>query len=102
MLFEAVLQNAALATVLAVLVVLAERTPFLRRRPAVTHLLWFAVLIKLIIPPLVPLPLLPGAAADLGTKTVAHRVVRQSGSSDTARTIRAPVAASVPVASVSA
>ena len=102
MLFEAVLQNAALATVLAVLVVLAERMPFLRRRPALTHLLWFAVLMKLVIPPLVPLPVLPGAAADMGTKTVARRVVRQTESSDTAWTIRAPIAMAVPVASVSA
>ena len=102
MLIEAVLWNAVLATALAVVVALAERTPFLRRRPAVTHLLWFAVLLKLVIPPLVPLPFLPRATADVPTKTIAHQIVHQAESLETAQTIHAPMAASVPTAAAPA
>ncbi len=50
------LDNAVIAAGLALLVALA--TPALRQRPQILHLLWLAVLVKLITPPLwrVPLP----------------------------------------------
>lgn len=49
------LLNAGLAALLAVPAALA--TCFLRRRPAVVHGLWLLVLLKLVTPPLVPVPL---------------------------------------------
>ena len=48
--------NLAVATVLAVLAVLAGR---FSRRPALVHSLWLLVLLKLITPPLVPLQIVP-------------------------------------------
>ncbi len=65
MLLAAVLWNALLVTVLAMLVALAGRTSFLRGRPALMHWVWFGVLIKLLVPPLVPVPCLPTATADV-------------------------------------
>ena len=65
MLLAAVLWNALLVAVLAMLVALAGRTSFLRGRPALMHWVWFGVLIKLLIPPLVPVPCLPTATADV-------------------------------------
>ena len=78
MIIEALLWNAVLGTALAVVVALRNARDILRRRPAVTHLLWFAVLLKLVIPPLVPLPVLPRATADVQTKSVSHRIVQQA------------------------
>ncbi|MCG8652791.1 MAG: M56 family metallopeptidase [Pirellulales bacterium] len=51
--------NVLIATALALLVWLAGRARPLRERPALRHCLWLAVLCKLVIPPLIPLPLLP-------------------------------------------
>jgi beta-lactamase regulating signal transducer with metallopeptidase domain len=65
MLLAAVLWNALLVAVLAALAALAGRTSFLRRRPALMHWIWFGVLIKLLVPPLVPIPCLPTATADV-------------------------------------
>ncbi|TWU12686.1 Protease HtpX [Symmachiella macrocystis] len=53
-LFEIVLANAVLATVLAIGVALFAR---LCRRPAIEHGLWLLVFLKLITPPLVTVPL---------------------------------------------
>src|SRR5438067_4544129 len=50
------LANLAVATLLAVLAVLAGRYS---RRPALVHSLWLLVLLKLITPPLVPLRIIP-------------------------------------------
>src|SRR5213080_4180581 len=50
------LANLAVATVLAILAVLAGR---FSRRPALVHSLWLLVLLKLITPPLVPLRIIP-------------------------------------------
>ncbi|HEY1859809.1 MAG TPA: M56 family metallopeptidase, partial [Gemmataceae bacterium] len=68
-LLEMGLSNAALAAILALPVAAISR---LCRRPALTHSLWLLVLLKLVTPPLVPLPsdwlpswqpsLLPGEA----------------------------------------
>ncbi len=65
MLLVAVLWNALLVAVLAMLAALAGRTSFLRRRPALMHWIWFGVLIKLLIPPLIPVPCLPTSIADV-------------------------------------
>ena len=51
-----VLTNAAAAAVIATVALVASR---LVRRPAVAHALWLMALVKLVTPPLVPLPLLP-------------------------------------------
>ena len=51
-----VVTNAAAAAVLAAVALVASR---LVRRPAVAHALWLVALVKLVTPPLVPLPLLP-------------------------------------------
>ena len=50
------LANLAVATLLAVLAVLAGR---FSRRPALVHSLWLLVLLKMITPPLVPLRIIP-------------------------------------------
>src|SRR5947199_9418964 len=47
------LTNAALATLLALVALAISR---LIRSPALTHLLWIVVLIKLITPPIIPIP----------------------------------------------
>jgi beta-lactamase regulating signal transducer with metallopeptidase domain len=51
--------NVALSTVLAVAVALANCLKAVRHRPALRHTLWALVLLKLITPPLIPLPVLP-------------------------------------------
>jgi beta-lactamase regulating signal transducer with metallopeptidase domain len=58
---EIVLWNAAAAAVLALAAAAASR---LFRRPALTHMLWLLVLLKLVTPPLVPFPLTLPAAED--------------------------------------
>jgi beta-lactamase regulating signal transducer with metallopeptidase domain len=73
MLLEAMLWNAVLATALAAAVALVGRTKFFRRRPAVMHLLWFAVLVKLVVPPLVPVPCLPGPTDNARTEIISQR-----------------------------
>src|SRR5436305_10590150 len=52
---DTALGNAALATLLAVAVAPLAR----RARPAVAHALWLLVLVKLVTPPVIPLPV-PG------------------------------------------
>jgi beta-lactamase regulating signal transducer with metallopeptidase domain len=54
------LWNIGLATVLAILVGLLSRSMILRHQPRLMHALWLLVLAKLITPPLIPLPVLPG------------------------------------------
>lgn len=51
--------NLMAATVLAAVVWLLAGTPLLRNRPALEHILWGLVLLKLIAPPTVFLPVLP-------------------------------------------
>ena len=49
-----VVSNAVMATVLAVLVAIIAS---IVRRPALTHVLWLLVLLKLLIPGIIPLPI---------------------------------------------
>lgn len=51
--------NLLLVAPLAAAVWLASRTPALRRRPAVVHLLWLLVLAKFVTPPLISMSVLP-------------------------------------------
>ena len=51
---EATLSNAVIATAMALAVVAMAR--FLRHRPAVVHVMWLIVLLKLVTPPLVRVP----------------------------------------------
>jgi beta-lactamase regulating signal transducer with metallopeptidase domain len=60
-LIEIVLSNAVVACVLAIVVFVLSRA--LRRRPAIVHVLWMLVLVKLITPPLVSIPLFTLPAA---------------------------------------
>ncbi|MHC4398509.1 MAG: M56 family metallopeptidase [Planctomycetota bacterium] len=53
-LLEATLSNAVIATAMALAVVAMAR--FLRHRPAVVHVMWVIVLLKLVTPPLVSVP----------------------------------------------
>src|SRR5262245_56821050 len=65
------LWNVGLATMLALLVWLLSRSKLLRHRPGLTHALWLLVLAKLVTPPVIPLPVLPGpstATADARTE----------------------------------
>ncbi|QDU41871.1 Protease HtpX [Symmachiella dynata] len=73
-LFEIVLANAVLATVLAIGVALFAR---LCRRPAIAHGLWLLVFLKLITPPLVtvPLEILPAPPVISTSSAVIHAPV---------------------------
>ena len=64
--------NVVIATVLAAAVWLACRTAMLGRRPALCHGLWMLVLVKLVTPPLIPLPVLPGEAAAVNVAVKVH------------------------------
>lgn len=61
------LGNIILSTLLVVVLLLASHLPFLRRRPALLHMLWLLVLLKFLFPAFIPLPLLP---ADRPVKVV--------------------------------
>ena len=56
----AILWNALVAGVLAVVVGVAAGLPWLRRRPGVVHVLWMIVLLKFLTPAFIPVPVLPG------------------------------------------
>src|SRR5262249_4070460 len=59
-LFHAILWNSSSALVLALLVFGVSRIPVIHRRPALLHLLWFGVLMRLVGPSLGSIPILPG------------------------------------------
>jgi len=65
--------NALAATILAVLAAVVGRFRFFRRRPAVMHLLWFGVLVRLVILPIVPLPVLPDLVSGVRPGVVEHK-----------------------------
>jgi beta-lactamase regulating signal transducer with metallopeptidase domain len=56
--------NAVIAAILAAIVAALSWTPYLRRRPALCHSLWLLVLIKLVTPPVIPLPVLAADESD--------------------------------------
>ena len=56
--------NQLIALVMAAVVWLLCRTPIVARRPAVCHRLWLLVLVKLVTPPLMPIPVLPTVRAN--------------------------------------
>ena len=56
--------NFVIAAVLAVVVYAMGWIPLVKRRPALQHALWGLVLVKLVTPPLVPLPVLDAAQAE--------------------------------------
>lgn len=57
------LWNVAWSAALAVGVFCVGRLPALRRRPAMMHFLWFGVLLRLVVPAVIAIPVLPDAAA---------------------------------------
>lgn len=57
------LWNVAWSAALAVGVFCVGRLPALRRRPAVMHILWFGVLLRLVVPAVIAIPVLPDATA---------------------------------------
>jgi beta-lactamase regulating signal transducer with metallopeptidase domain len=85
MLLTMILWNALLATVLAVIATLVGQTAFFRRRPAVMHLLWFAVLVKLVVPPLVPIPFLSSPTPEARVQPIAHKSVASAAALDIGR-----------------
>lgn len=56
---ELLIWNLIAFSVLAGVVLTLGFVPFLRRRPALMHGLWLVVLLKLVTPPIVPVPVLP-------------------------------------------
>jgi len=66
---ELMLQNALVAALFALLVAVGSR---IWRRPAVTHLLWLLVLLKLLAPPLVTIPIRPLRATDPAQPAPGH------------------------------
>ncbi len=72
--------NVVLAAAMAVGIKLCASTTYLRRRPAVLHLLWLLVLVKLISPPLIPIPLLPAIASNDSDRDIHTAAVAGDGS----------------------
>ena len=68
---SALLLNAAVATLLALLVWTAGSIPAVRRRPGLRHGLWFIVLLKLVTPPLWELSILPAWMLPTGASETA-------------------------------
>jgi beta-lactamase regulating signal transducer with metallopeptidase domain len=98
MLLTMILWNALLATVLAVIAALVGQTAFFRRRPAVMHLLWFAVLVKLVVPPLVPIPFLSSPTPEARLQPIAHKAVAPAAALESDRPSTGPAAAPAEVA----
>ncbi len=65
------LWNVLLTAGLAILLALLCRVPWMQRRPALVHWLWLLVLVKLVTPPLIPVPLLPARGNQNVTVAVA-------------------------------
>jgi beta-lactamase regulating signal transducer with metallopeptidase domain len=86
-LLRLLLTNAALAGVLAATAWVASRFV---RRPAVAHALWLAAIVKLLTPPLVPVPLLPSPAFDPGRAFAAAAHAPADTPVDEGRRIRSP------------
>jgi beta-lactamase regulating signal transducer with metallopeptidase domain/thiol-disulfide isomerase/thioredoxin len=61
--------NLLLVVLLCAIVWLVSRFRWLRERPALCHVLWLLVLIKLVTPPLIPLRVLPAARAELRSES---------------------------------
>jgi beta-lactamase regulating signal transducer with metallopeptidase domain len=102
MLLTMILWNALLATALAVIAALVGQTAFFRRRPAVMHLLWFAVLVKLVVPPLVPIPFLSSLTPEARRQPIAHKSVAPAAALEIGRPSARPAAASAEVAATPA
>jgi beta-lactamase regulating signal transducer with metallopeptidase domain len=100
MLLHAVLWNALLATFLAAVTALVGRTNFFRRRPAVMHLLWFAILVKLLVPPLVPIPFLPSSTVDVRPAPVPRSPVGRVASFESHHVLESPAVEPVDRAAV--
>lgn len=69
------LRNLLVTTGLAVLLAVLCRTSMLRTRPALRHWLWLLLLAKLLVPPLVGVPLLPAVANNANTTAMASPMV---------------------------
>ncbi len=95
-LFRLLLTNAAAAGLLAIAAWAASR---LVKRPAVVHGLWLLALAKLVTPPMVPLPVLPGGPSLPGPETPA--VVRIAPSAAVPLVEEAPVRSAAPPAPAS-
>jgi beta-lactamase regulating signal transducer with metallopeptidase domain/protocatechuate 3,4-dioxygenase beta subunit len=67
----ALLWNVLLTAGLAIQLALLCRVPWMQRRPALVHWLWLLVLVKLVTPPLIPVPLLPARGIQNETVAVA-------------------------------
>lgn len=59
MLVPLVAWNVGWSAVLALVLYALGRWPILQRRPALMHLLWFGVLLRLVVPAVITLPLVP-------------------------------------------
>ena len=66
--------NTIQAAGMAVFTKAASRITWLRRRPAVLHVLWVCILLKLVTPPLIGVPLLPATVPVSGGKDYAVAV----------------------------
>jgi TonB family protein len=83
---EIALANAGSALLLAAAVGIASR--FIRR-PAVTHVLWALVLLRLLIPPVLELPMLPAPAAPIAVASAVAPVALPALPEEAARPIEA-------------
>ena len=66
--FPLLLWNVIVAAAMAMAIAIVCRVSFVKRRPALRHSLWLLVLVKLVTPPLIPLPVL---GEGLGTPALA-------------------------------
>ena len=78
------LWNLLLTAGLAVLLGLFCRLPWTQRRPALIHWLWLLLLVKLVTPPLIPVPLLPAVEDEKPTVADAILSITRAGREETA------------------
>lgn len=83
-LLQAGMSNALLATVIAILILIAGRW---FKHPALTHALWVLVLLKLVTPPMFGLPLLPSAHDPMERDTGSLGSVVETPIDDGSRTL---------------
>ncbi len=70
--------NLLIASAMAIVCWLLCRIRLLRERPALCHGLWLLVLVKLVTPPLIPIPVMPSVAKDYAASATTEALVPAS------------------------
>jgi beta-lactamase regulating signal transducer with metallopeptidase domain len=87
-----ILWNTVWSALFALLVFVLGKLPALQRRPALMHLLWFSVFLRMIVPTIIRLPILPNlptTASSVSVQTEFAQVVPQAVRTQTVSTTMA-------------